>query len=467
MLFVNDENNDNDELFRRASQDYPLKTDSADWEAVRAKMNAAADTTEPVLPKKKRNYKFLLLLLLLIPLFILENKYDVVAKYFAGEGSGKNSNTAAVETTAASGSTTSATTTVQQTDPQVQTTNQVSNEVSGSTSNVAADPSHKNTVQSKATKTGTGDELFSKNSNRFQSKNRSKTSIKNAAATEDEESTTNTTLVTSDILNNKTALETAPQTKVKTVQASASTEENNVNTEVEIEKKDDKKLIKKDDKVDEEKKQPLVTTTKQADKKERKSNKKFYIGLMAGPDFSTVKLQSVKKTGLNFGIIAGYKISKRFALETGLVKVKKFYNTDGKHFSTKNIYLPSNAKIKYAAGECNMLEWPMNLQYTFSVKAKSAWFAAAGVSSYFMKDEAYTYDVERNGYVYPYSTKYKTKSTTLLAVVNLSAGYTYKLGKIADLRIEPYIKLPVGKIGTGNLPIQSFGISLGITKTIF
>jgi hypothetical protein len=52
-------------------------------------------------------------------------------------------------------------------------------------------------------------------------------------------------------------------------------------------------------------------------------------------------------------------------------------------------------------------------------------------------------------------------------VINISAGYTYKLGKIGDLRFEPYIKLPVSKIGTGNLPIQSGGIFIGFTKDIF
>ena len=94
-------------------------------------------------------------------------------------------------------------------------------------------------------------------------------------------------------------------------------------------------------------------------------------------------------------------------------------------------------------------------------------FVLAGVSSYFMKDESYVYDISHNGYRYPYSYKYKNHSTALLAAINISAGYTYKLGKIADLRIEPFIKLPVNKIGTGKLPIQSAGILVGLTKTIF
>jgi len=114
-----------------------------------------------------------------------------------------------------------------------------------------------------------------------------------------------------------------------------------------------------------------------------------------------------------------------------------------------------------------MLEWPLNVTYNFRQKAKSQLFVSAGVSSYFMKDESYVYDISHNGYRYPYSYAYKNKSTALFAVINLSAGYTLRLGKIADLRIEPYIKLPVSKIGTGELPIQSSGVMIGLTKTIF
>ncbi|MEO6490956.1 MAG: hypothetical protein ABIO04_13525, partial [Ferruginibacter sp.] len=68
---------------------------------------------------------------------------------------------------------------------------------------------------------------------------------------------------------------------------------------------------------------------------------------------------------------------------------------------------------------------------------------------------------------YPRSADYHEKSTSLAAVINLSAGYTYKLGKILDLRVEPYVKLPLNKIGTGNLPIESAGVIVGISKALF
>src|SRR4051812_30356694 len=60
MLPVND---DMDELFRKAADDYPLRTDSADWEKVRRQLEAA---TVPKEERKDRRY-LLFLLLLLIP----------------------------------------------------------------------------------------------------------------------------------------------------------------------------------------------------------------------------------------------------------------------------------------------------------------------------------------------------------------------------------------------------------------
>src|SRR6478752_681307 len=56
-------NDDMDELFRRASEEYPLKADGADWDKVMQQLHAPE---EPVIEnKKQRDYKFLWLLLLL------------------------------------------------------------------------------------------------------------------------------------------------------------------------------------------------------------------------------------------------------------------------------------------------------------------------------------------------------------------------------------------------------------------
>lgn len=74
MLLVMDDIND--ELFRRAADNYPLKTDTPDWDAVLNKMNTAGPSgdTDPVPKKRNKNYRYLLLLLLLIPFAVYENR---------------------------------------------------------------------------------------------------------------------------------------------------------------------------------------------------------------------------------------------------------------------------------------------------------------------------------------------------------------------------------------------------------
>ena len=114
-----------------------------------------------------------------------------------------------------------------------------------------------------------------------------------------------------------------------------------------------------------------------------------------------------------------------------------------------------------------MYEIPLNVRYTFSEKKKSTWFASAGISSYLMNKEKYDYTVMYFGTTYPYSKDYKSHDNQFAAVINISAGYTYKIGKIGDLRIEPYLKLPVHKVGTGELPIQSGGIMIGFFRNLF
>jgi hypothetical protein len=59
MLHVNEDNND--ELFRKAAEDYCLGTDNPDWQTFINKMNSGVSPAihETVTAEKKRNYRFL------------------------------------------------------------------------------------------------------------------------------------------------------------------------------------------------------------------------------------------------------------------------------------------------------------------------------------------------------------------------------------------------------------------------
>ena len=483
MLHVNDDNND--ELFRRAAENYPVKTDSADWESLRAKMDAApAEDDRPIVVAGRKNYRLLWLLLLLIPLGILENKYEIIRRHSGT----KEKETIVAESKkndhflpAGADNSNKQTSTIVK-EPGSVSQSQASNSILNNTP-------QKNNISKKAvpvdnrptitSKDNAGNNINTTSRNRHYLKQRSGMKIKNASP-ESDDNGEKRSIVKSDSQKQKMTLiastaegnEVAAVEKVNNPEAVNKVDKANTGLLKDDLKKDEEKTADKKDtavakKTDKEIAKTETKTGKKETKKDKQLKKHFYVGLVVAPDFSTIKLQSVKKTGINYGFIAGYKINNHFSVETGILKDKKFYSSKGQYFSTKNIYLPPNATIEYVDGECNMLEWPLNIIYNFRQREKSGLFVSAGVSSYFMKDESYVYDISHNGYRYPYSYAYKNKSTALFAAINLSAGYTLKLGKIADLRIEPYIKLPVSRIGTGELPIQSGGVMVGLTKTIF
>ncbi len=66
-------NDDMDELFRRASDEYPLNTNGADWNKVLQQLHHT-NTDLPKDNNKKKNYNFLWLLLLL-PIGFICGKY--------------------------------------------------------------------------------------------------------------------------------------------------------------------------------------------------------------------------------------------------------------------------------------------------------------------------------------------------------------------------------------------------------
>ena len=197
---------------------------------------------------------------------------------------------------------------------------------------------------------------------------------------------------------------------------------------------------------------------------ETKKHKRLYGGPIALFDASTVKFQQLH-AGWQGGVLLGYQLSRKWAVETGVLWGKKSYYAEGKDFNTSKITLPSHSNIIHAEGYCNMFEIPLQVKYDFNERKKSSLFATVGASSYIMQKEEYDYLYERYNVEYYSNKYYKTSSKHFMATVNLSAGYQYKLGR-STVRVEPYIKLPVQKMGVGSLPITSVGLQAGLTYPI-
>ena len=191
-----------------------------------------------------------------------------------------------------------------------------------------------------------------------------------------------------------------------------------------------------------------------------------YAGIVGGPDLSLIKFQELRKAGVNIGILTGYQMN-RWSVEAGFLWNKKYYGSKGEYFSTKKINLPSTAKIMQVEGNCKMTEIPVSVQYTFIAGKKSKWKADAGISSYFMKQETYKYTIVSTGQPYPYKKTYNNDSSFTLATANAGISYNRQLGRGIQLRLEPYVKIPLKGVGIGSLPITSLGINVALTKKIF
>ncbi len=127
------------------------------------------------------------------------------------------------------------------------------------------------------------------------------------------------------------------------------------------------------------------------------------------------------------GLLVGFRLNKKFSVESGVFWDKKYYYTDGKFFSTKRVYSNTPAKIKNVDGLCYMTEIPLMVKYNFQPSGKTNFSTSAGVSSYIMKKEIYDYAVDNNGQFYQHSSTYNTHSTNLLAVANFAIGYNREL----------------------------------------
>lgn len=195
----------------------------------------------------------------------------------------------------------------------------------------------------------------------------------------------------------------------------------------------------------------------------------LYAGILAAPDLSTVKFQSTKGVGSTFGILIGYAFNSHWAIETGAYVDRKRYYTDGEYFSKEKINLPSNIDLVNADGTCYMWEIPLNVRYTFNPERKTRWFATAGLSTYLMNREKYNFKEKYYGgtWTWPYYRDWKKSSQYPFSIIGFSVGFEQRLGNVGNLRIEPYVRVPLGGIGTGNLPILSTGINIGITRRLW
>ena len=211
--------------------------------------------------------------------------------------------------------------------------------------------------------------------------------------------------------------------------------------------------------------QPQSMDYKMKPKRRNNNAKGLYGGITSGVDVSSIHFRSVRQ-GSTKGLIIGYAFNQKWSIESGLLWDTKRVYDNGTYFNPPG-YIPTNGiKITDVNGKSRLHEWPINIKYTV-IAGKQSLFASAGLSSYIMRVENYDYLYTQNnqpgGHNY---LSYTNETKNWFSVANFSLGYTHRLGDIGNIRIEPYLKLPIKNIGVGKMPIMSYGLNIGFTKTL-
>jgi hypothetical protein len=205
------------------------------------------------------------------------------------------------------------------------------------------------------------------------------------------------------------------------------------------------------------------STLKNPTSKQTKPPRYAYIGISLGGDVSSVRSGRIDGLSYSTGVVGGFRWGRHWAIETGVLWTQKKYYTDGKYVTVDKMGLPNHTTVINMDGQCSIIELPVLVRYHFAETARHNWFAAAGMSSYFLKQEEYYCLYKRYNTSYYAEKNYQNTSNNWFSILQISAGYQMQLGKRGSLRLEPFVKLPLAKVGVAKLPLTSKGINVGYT----
>jgi hypothetical protein len=408
-----------DELFRRAADNYPLKTSESSWENIAPQLMSIPviqDTTHKKNKTKKQKGLSLLMLLFLLlggGFFIVYNgnKSEVTEKSRVNYSVKEN--------------------------------NKVS-EVFKKQTGSETFPAGKNYSRQKDPKKKNTNEAGKNNDRKTVLKEREDKRIKNTRLIFRDEQNKNTLHETPD--NFKKYADYLKSSRVDPVNIS-----NTIHPEI----------IAQTNKTDQQK--GSEDKIQRPDKKDAHLPRKqqgVYFGIVLGPELNEVKSQGMRRAGFDAGIILGYSLNYRASVETGLLFAKKYYSSDGKYFKMD---MPG-MKVMNLEGSSSVFEIPLTFKYTLAQKNNAGIFSTAGISSFIMTNEKNDYRVLMNGAEQEMTASYKKGSRYFAAALDISAGYENKIGKFTNIRIEPYLQIPLRGIGVGTLPVMSTGLHFAITR---
>lgn len=193
------------------------------------------------------------------------------------------------------------------------------------------------------------------------------------------------------------------------------------------------------------------------------------VSFLAGPDLTSVRGAGKSSLSENIGLAYSYPLTKALRVSVGATYAKKNYTSAYKFYAPSNppemAQLPSNV-----SAVCDVLDVPLTASYTVLKGKKVKFNVSAGLSSYFMLKEKYTFDYEGGG---SYGGSQKSavyevngENQHIFGVADFSISIEKKINDKINIGVKPFVKMPLTGIGYGNVDLESKGVAFTLGMSL-
>lgn len=194
---------------------------------------------------------------------------------------------------------------------------------------------------------------------------------------------------------------------------------------------------------------------------------RLLLGLTGGPEATALLPGPAPRVGGTVGVLLEYRVLPRWRVRTGLVRSIKRYAAHGTDYNPPPDYWTHRIPIDQVEANCRILEIPLDVRYDAILRPTHTFYATAGLTSLLMRNERYTYLYELNGRYVSRSWSLARGSNAPFRLVQLSVGMEHAAGSRWTVQAEPFVKMPLGGVGFGQIKLSSAGILLGVKYGLF
>jgi hypothetical protein len=212
----------------------------------------------------------------------------------------------------------------------------------------------------------------------------------------------------------------------------------------------------------------VVQTTTEPELPAKVNTASWAIRIGVAPNLSavTMSMKNFDRPDLSASLLVERSLSKKWFLQTGVVRSLKTYSAlAGEYEWPSGPGWYQSEMPTSIDGACRVFEVPINLRFDFIQREQNRWFVGAGVSSYKMQNEKYTYHYKSFDPTIRWWNWEGKTGWYLFSHLSASVGYERKLSQRLSVVMEPHLRVPIRKVGLGKVNLFTTGIWVAFRYT--